>query len=149
MKQDILQLFQHLRLCWRRILIVHLIFTVLGLVLLTPLFGLLLQGALWLTGSAAVVDQEIASLLLSPFGFVGGVLLAAILIAITGLELGAQLLAAHDHLKGGSAPPLQLVRYTFSRAPQLLELTLRITIRCLMYLLPYLAVGVGCHGQGE
>ena len=70
-------------------------------------------------------------------------LLLAILIAITGLELGAQLLVAHDHLKGGSTPALQLVRYTFSRAPQLLELTLRVTLRTLLYLLPYLAVVAG------
>ena len=136
MKQDILQLIHHLRQCWRSVVIVHLIFVVLGLVLLTPLFGLLLQGALWLSGSAAVVDQEIASLLLSPFGFAGAVLLVAILVAITGLELGAQLLVSHEYLAGRRATPVQLVRYTFTRAPQLLELTLRITLLALLYLLP-------------
>ena len=39
-------------------LLPHLIYTLLGLTLLPPLFGALLQGLLSLSGSAAVADQQ-------------------------------------------------------------------------------------------
>lgn len=140
MNLEIASLVSALRQCWRGVITVHLLFTILGALILTPIFGLLLQGALWLSGNAAVVDQEIAGLLLSPLGFIGGVLLVSILVAITGLELGAQLLIAHAHLRGRTAAPRQALRTVMAMAPQLLELTLRITVRVLGYLLPYLAV---------
>jgi glycerophosphoryl diester phosphodiesterase len=136
-------LLQHLRQCWRPIVVVHVVFTVLGALILMPAFGLLLQSALWLSGSSAVVDQEIAGLLLSPMGFAGGVILLAMLLAITGLELGAQVLVAHAHYRGHTAPVRAILRYTLARAPRLLELTLRLTLRILAYLLPCLAaVGI-------
>ena len=56
----------HARQYWRPALIVHLLFTLLGLGLFTPLFGIALQGLLALSGNAAVADQEIALLLLTP-----------------------------------------------------------------------------------
>ena len=140
MKLQVRPLLKHLSQCWRSIVAVHLVFTVLGALILMPAFGLLLQAALWLSGNSAVVDQEIAGLLLSPLGLTGGVILLAILVAITGLELGAQLLVAHAHYRGHVAPVMATLRYTLARAPRLLELTLRLTLRVLAYLLPFLLV---------
>jgi len=50
------ELFKQLRFYWRTILAVHLIFTVAGIAILAPLFALLLQGTIALSGNAAVMD---------------------------------------------------------------------------------------------
>ncbi len=59
---------QQLRAHWRTYVVVHLMFSILGVTLLTPLTGLLMQGLLALSGNPAVADQDIAWLLLSPLG---------------------------------------------------------------------------------
>ncbi len=79
----------YLRPIWRRLLVVHLAFTLLAFAVLTPLFGLLLRGLLALSGNPAVADQDIALLLLSPLGLAGGILLLGTVLMIIALELGA------------------------------------------------------------
>ena len=134
------RLLRQLHSYWRPILLVHVIFTLLGFAILTPLFGLLLQGTLAMSGSAAVVDQDIARLLLSPLGMLAGVVLAAILMAITGLELGAlqaiaQASKSQHHISAAAA-----VRCAFGHAFSLLRLTIGLTLRLIAFLLPYLAI---------
>ena len=93
--------FYFLRAHWLSLLQVHLIFNLLGIVILGPLFGLLLQLLVGLSGNAAVADQEIARLLLSPLGLAFAVLLAGIALAIAAMEMGAMLViaqAAHHSL---------------------------------------------------
>ena len=62
---DFNSLLCSLRSYWRVFLLVHLLFTLLGITLLTPLFGGILQGLVSLSGAAAVADQDIARLLLT------------------------------------------------------------------------------------
>lgn len=133
-------LFTQLRANWRSIAIVHLMFTLLGIAVLTPLFGLLLQGTLALTGAEALVDQDIARTLLSPIGLVGGIVLVAVLLAITGLELGALQLIAQGSRNGQPVPPAFAARYALLQAPLLVKITLRFTLYVLAYVLPYLAI---------
>lgn len=133
-------LIQPLRQRWRGFLLVHALFSALGIILLTPLFGLLLQGLVSLSGEPAVADQDIARLLLSPAGMLGGVLVFSVLLAITGLELGALQRVSAAALRGTTTQPLQAVGFALYRAPALLRLTLWLTLRVLAYLLPYLAV---------
>ena len=72
----------HARQYWRPALIVHLLFTLLGLGLFTPLFGIALQGLLALSGNAAVADQEIALLLLTPLGLGSAIFLVGLLLIV-------------------------------------------------------------------
>lgn len=124
---------------WRALLILHLILTVLGVAILAPLFGLLLQGALALSGSAAVVDQDIARLILSPLGLVGAILLVAVFLALASLELGAFQAVAQANSSGRHITAATAARFTLSRAQPLFQITLRLTLYVLAYLLPYLA----------
>ncbi len=128
-----------LRSSWRSILVVHLLFTLLGFILLTPLFGLLLQSVLALSGSAAVADQDIAYLLLTPFGATAGILLVSVLLAITALELGALQMIALGAQQSIVVSPVAAARYALRKALPLLRLTLSLTLRVLVYLLPFLA----------
>jgi len=129
-----------LRSNWRPILTVHLFFTLLGVILLTPLFGLLLRGVLSLSGTAAVADQDIAYMLLSPFGFIAGITLAAVLLSIAALELGALQVIAQGAQQSIAISPGAAAKYSLRHAPTLLRLALGLTLRLLCYLLPYLAV---------
>jgi len=133
-------LFLQLRAHWRPILLIHLVFTLLGAALLTPLFGILLQGALSLSGSAAVVDQDIARLLLSPLGMIGAVLMVSLLLAIAGLELGALLIVAQASRQERPVAAMTATRFALTHAWPLLRLTLGLILRVLAYLLPYLVV---------
>lgn len=133
-------LLSQLRASWRPLLTLHLMFTLLGAAILTPLFGLLLQGALALSGSAAVVDQDIARLVLSPLGMVGAVLLVSVFLAIAALELGALQVVAQASRSGRHVTAATAAHFALTRALPLLQTTLRLTLYVLAYLLPYLSV---------
>ena len=124
---------------WRPALVVHLLFTLLGLALFMPLFSVALQGLLALSGSAAVADQEIALLLLSPLGLASAIFLIGLLLAIAGLELGALQAVAQGAQHSLRIAPLGAIRFSLIHAQQLLRLTIGLTVRVLVYLLPFVA----------
>jgi len=133
------ELFRQLKYCWRTIFAVHVIFTLAGIAILTPLFALLLKGALALSGNAAVMDQDIALLLLSPQGMLIGILLLSILLAIAGLELGALQLVAQASAQQRPVSAMRAASIAMANALLVLRLTLGLTLRTLAYLLPFLA----------
>jgi len=130
--------FHFLRAQWLSLLQVHLIFNLLGIVILGPLFGLLLQLLVGLSGNAAVADQEIARLLLSPLGMVFAVLLTGILLAITAMEMSAMSVLALAARHSLVCSPLQASSYAIRRAPGLLQLTLYLTLGVLVRTVPLL-----------
>ena len=131
---------QQLRAHWRPYLVVHLLFSLLGVSLLTPLSGLLLQGLLALSGSPAVADQDIAWLLLSPIGLLSAILLASVLLAIVGLELGALQCVSLAACRGHACSPVEAVFASMRRAPAILRLTLGLTLRVLAWTVPFVAL---------
>ena len=137
---NISTLFAQLRSSWRPILVIHFLFTLGGAVILTPLFALLLQGTLALSGNAAVMDQDIAFLLLSPLGLMTGILLFSVLLAIAGLELGALQVVAQASCAQQQLTALPAARFALAHALLLLRLTIGLTLRLLAYLVPFLGV---------
>ena len=102
---------------WRPVLVVHVLFSLLGLALFAPLFGITVQGLLNLSGNAAVADQDIAWLLLSPLGLASAIFLLGLLLAIGGLELGAQQAIAQGAQHSVSIAPLAAVRSRYQLLP--------------------------------
>jgi len=140
---EILNLFRQLRSCWQTVLAVHLIFSLAGVAILAPLFALVLRGSLALSGTAAVMDLDIALLLLSPLGFIWGVLLVSLLLTIGGLELGALQYVAQAILQQRPVSALQAARFAFANTLLLLRLTVGLTLRALLYVVPFMtAVGL-------
>ena len=125
---------------WRSMLTVHLIFVLLGVALLTPLFTALLHALVALSGEPAVADQDIALLLLTPVGLCSVVLLIAIALALAGLELGALQLVASAALANRRIAPLTATRHALANTLPLLQLTLLLTLRVLAWLLPAAAL---------
>ena len=62
------QILEHLGQSWKQLLLVHLIFTALGVALFTPLIGATGRLLLRLSDQPALADQDIAYFLLSPLG---------------------------------------------------------------------------------
>ena len=136
---DAVHTVAHLRKHWSSVVFIHLLFTLLGLVVLTPLFGASLQGMLALSGTSAVADQDIARLFLTPLGMTSAVLLISLFIAIAALEVGALQVLAQAGVAGRSITPLQATLYALRHAMQLLRTTINLTLRILFFLLPYAA----------
>lgn len=133
-------LLRQLRGYWRPIFVVHLVFMLLGITILAPLLGVLLQSALALSGSVAVADQDIAMLLLSPLGMVGAIIMIGLFLAIVGLELGALQVIAQAAVHSVRVQPLQAVLYSLGHATELFRLTVALTLRVLVYLIPAILI---------
>ena len=131
---------QTIRCHWLALLQVHLIFNLLGFAIIGPLFGLLLQTAVGLSGHAVVADQDIARLLLTPLGMSAAVLLAGIFLAILAMEMGALLVIAVAARHGLGITALQASGYAIRRAGGLLLLTLIVTLQVLLRTTPLLIV---------
>jgi glycerophosphoryl diester phosphodiesterase len=131
---------RQLRVYWRTYLVVHLLFSLLGAILLAPLSALLLRGLLALAGTPAVADQDIAFLLLSPLGMLGAIVLASVLLAIVALELGALQCVSLCACRAQPCAPLSALGFALARAPAVLRLTLGLSVRILAWVLPFAAL---------
>lgn len=131
---------QTIRCHWLTLLQVHLIFNLLGFAILGPLFGLLLQAAVGLSGDAVVADQDIGRLLLTPLGMSAAVLLAGIFLAISAMEMAALLVIAVAARHGLDITALQASGYAIRRTGGLLLLTLIVTLQILLRTVPLLIV---------
>ena len=132
-----------LRKSWPQLLIVHLLFTLLGVVILAPVLGFSTQALVELSGSAAVADQDIARLMLTPLGMLGLIFILGLFLAIVALELSAMLALVSAHRRGLQVLPRHCVVYVARNAPRLLLTTMLLVMRTLLYLLPFIVVVAG------
>ncbi|MBE9537937.1 MAG: glycerophosphodiester phosphodiesterase [Proteobacteria bacterium] len=136
----IFDFLQKMRNHWLTLLQVHLIFVLLGVAILGPLFGILLQFAVELSGNPAVADQDIARLLLTPLGMTFTVLLISVLLAISAMEMGALLAVAMAAEHSLNCTPLQATWYSIRHGMSLLRLTLELTFQIVVRTTPFLVV---------
>ena len=134
------QIVAQLRASWIQLLATHLIFTLLGVVVLAPLLGFSMQTLVEFSGSSAVADQDIARLILSPLGMVGLIFILGLFLAIVVLEFSAMLALVSAHRRGLQVLPRHCLAYVLRNAPSLLLTTTLLVARVLLYLLPYLVV---------
>ena len=76
---------------WQRMLAIHIIFALLGVVLFAPLLGIASRLLLRFAGEPAVADQDIAVFLLSPFGIFSLIVFTALFIGIIIFEQSAMM----------------------------------------------------------
>jgi glycerophosphoryl diester phosphodiesterase len=124
---------------WRlkgRLLIAHLATVVLFAALLAPAVALAMRGAVALSGQSALTDQEIAAFLLSPFGAVAmlGVAALFLTVQVIGLSVKMALLASDQ-----SAGIPEAFRLVLAQAPRILRFAVALVLRILARVLPVLA----------
>lgn len=134
---------QHLRQSWRQVLVAHLAFTALGVVLFAPLIGFTGQLLLRLSGQPALADQDIAYFLLSPFGLLALILIAALLIGIMAFEQAALMRIAVGVMHRQRVSTVEALLYAAARVNKTFLFTVRLVARVLMLTLPFLAVAAG------
>ena len=132
-----------LRLDWQSVFTTHLAYAVLGLVLFTPLLGLLGNLFLKLSDKPALADQDIAWFLLSPPGMVALVLFAALLITIAAFEQATLMTLGAGKAQGVHPGTVNALRFTAAYARFIFSFALRLVVRVLLLTLPFLAIAAG------
>jgi glycerophosphoryl diester phosphodiesterase len=122
---------------WARFLAVHIAVTALVFTILTPAAAFLLRLAVSLSGEAALSDQDILFFFLTPAGFAGLILLAAVFSVIIFLEHAALLTVARAAGAGAAATITHTLGFLAGRMVRLFRLALLVLLRVLLNLLPF------------
>jgi glycerophosphoryl diester phosphodiesterase len=135
-KSSLLQLQQD----WKQVFATHLAYTLLGIVLFTPLIAVISRLLLSLSNQPALADQDIAWFLLSPAGIAAIVLLAGLSVAILGFELASLIILGAGSFWGLNISVLGVLRYTAAHVFNIFYFSVRLVVRVLLLVLPFLAV---------
>ena len=123
------------------ILIMHLVFTALGFAIFTPLLGALSRLLLALSSKEVLADTDIIFFLLSPYGMTALVLFGAMLITILVFEQAAMMLTYIGAQNDSQEDMISILGYTAARALIIFMFSVRLIIRLLIIVLPFLAAG--------
>jgi glycerophosphoryl diester phosphodiesterase len=122
---------------WTHFLVIHVAVSVLVLTILTPVTSLLLRLAVSLSGKAALSDQDILFVILSPGGFVTALLLGSVFSIILFLGHAALLVVARAAGAGEAASVSQVLLFLAGRMAGLFRLAVLVLLRVLLNLLPF------------
>ena len=125
-----------------QIFITHLAYVALGVALFTPLVGIIGQFLLSLSGQSVLSDLDIAYFFLTPFGMVALVLFAALLMTILVFELASLMAISAGSVQGLHIGIMSSLYFTARRARRIFLFAIRLVIRVLVIILPFLAAGV-------
>ena len=123
---------------WQQFLAIHVAINVLVFIVLGPLAGLLLQLGIGFSGDAALSDQDILYFLIKPVGLVSMLIVGSVFSIIIFLEHGALLLVAYYGNDRRLAQGMWLFGFLGNRVSALFSLSLRILVRVLLTILPFL-----------
>ncbi len=118
----------------------HLAFSLLLAAAFAPLMTGTVHLALKFSGKPALADFDIALFLLSPVGFVAGVLIAGMALVLLTLDVSFMMAVALRDQQGKSHGLLDGVAMVLPRAPAVLGLAVQFCLRLLVLCLPFLAV---------
>jgi glycerophosphoryl diester phosphodiesterase len=119
-------------------LLSHLVFSVLGLAVMAPLLSLTIRGAIALSGQPALSDFDILTYLLSPVGFVAGVIAASLVLTTAVLDSAFMMAIARDARQTGRRRFEAGVVQVLPRLPRLLGFASRLLLRLLVIVAPFL-----------
>ncbi len=123
-----------------QVFIIHLAYVALGLVLFTPLLGLVGRAILRLSGQSVFSDFDIAYFLLTPLGISALVLFAALLITILVFEQASLMAVSAAAEHGQQISNMSGLSFAARRARRIFLFALRLVFRILVIVLPFLAV---------
>ncbi len=124
----------------KQLLAIHLIYVILGIIIFTPLAGIIGRGLLMLSGQSALSDFDILYFFLSPMGMVSALFFAALLISILVFEQASIMAVCADHTAGRHVGVMQALTVTFVRIKPIFLYGVQLVARLLILILPFLAV---------
>jgi len=129
-----------LRQDWRQIFAIHLVYTLLGFVLFTPLIAGVSRLLLRFSNQPALADQDIIWFLLSPAGIVALVLMTGLMITIFGIEQASLIAMGAGGKVGSPISVMAVFRHTAAHAARVFSFAIMLVLRLLLLILPFLAV---------
>lgn len=145
-----------LRQIWqqqRTLFATALLYRLVGVFLLWPLWAALLQGFVSTSGEAALTNESIPRFLLSPWGLAGAVVCLPIGLTIVALELSSLMSLSYAQRRGSALSIAQAVRFSLSQTLSNLLLICRLLLEAFQWSLPLLfslgVVGLGLLGEHD
>jgi glycerophosphoryl diester phosphodiesterase len=118
----------------------HLVYMALGVALFTPLIGIIGQFLLSLSGQSVLSDLDIAYFFLTPFGMVAVIFFVALLMTIFVFELVSLVAISAGSIQGLRIGIMSSLHFTIRRARKIFLFAIRLVLRVLVIVLPFLAV---------
>lgn len=124
-----------------QIITVHLAYVALGVILFTPLVGIVGKLLLRVSGQTVLADQDIIYFLLTPSGIVALIVFSGLLITIIAFEQASMMLVCAYGMRGLNIGVMQSLHFTARRAMRIFSFTNQLVVRLLAITLPFLATG--------
>ncbi|MFC1826638.1 glycerophosphodiester phosphodiesterase family protein [Thermodesulfobacteriota bacterium] len=125
-----------------QIVTTHLAYVALGMALFTPLMGIIGKFLLSLSGQSVLSDLDIAYFFLTPLGMAALILFVALLITILVFELASLMAISAGSVQGLHIGIMSALYFTARRARRIFFFAIRLVIRVLVIVLPFLAVSI-------
>lgn len=135
-------------LAWRLKLpfaVSHLVFNILLAAVFAPLMTLTVTIALKFSGQPALADFDIALFLLSPIGFVAGLVLVGLALVLFVLDVAFMMAVALRDRTSGAHGVWDGVALVLPRAHAVLTLAVHLSLRMLLLCLPFLLVAAAIY----
>ncbi len=135
----LLESLRDLRRVWPQMVAADLAARVLGLVILTPVVGLLLKLFLNTTAGGVLTDAAIAAFLLHPIGLLALVVVCTISLCIFFAEIGQLMVIGYGCLDNRRVTWRSAMTFASRRLPALSRLASFVVVRLLLIALPFVA----------
>ena len=120
--------------------LIHLFYTLLGVMVFMPLLGMLGQLMLKLSGNEVLSDMQIAGFIFSPLGFVSFLVIFSLSVTIIIFEQASMQAVAVAKLKEEYITAISSLSFALHHIQKIFLFANRLILRLLMIMLPFLAV---------
>jgi glycerophosphoryl diester phosphodiesterase len=128
------------RSSWKALALTDLAFKLVAFIILTPLVGILFRIFVATSGRSVLSDIDILLFFLGPIGWICGILVAAIWLAIVALEQAALMGVIYAETTDRRLTVLGSLRFAGFHAWSVLQVTARIVVFTLVTIAPFLAI---------
>jgi glycerophosphoryl diester phosphodiesterase len=128
------------RSSWKPLALTDLAFKVMAFIILTPLAGIAFRFMIALSGRASLSDVDILMFFLGPVGWICGVMLGAIWLAIVALEQAALMGVVYARAINRRVGVVGALRIAAANAWPILQVTGRIAALVLLAVAPFLVL---------
>jgi len=119
---------------------IHLFYTLLGMMIFVPFIGFLAQLMLKLSGNDVLSDMQIAGFIFSPLGFVSFLVIFALLVTIIIFEQVSMQAVAVAKLKEEHITALSSISFALRHVQKIFLFANRLILRLFIIMLPFLAL---------
>ncbi len=125
---------------WKTFLFVHLVIAIVAGTIAAPLAAGVIQGAVSLSGQAALSDAAIAAFVFSPWGALAALMIGSLVLTLQLLGYAALLIPARSLLKNGHCHAVDVPPLLLPALPRILRISLRFIVRLVLWSLPFLGL---------